>query len=51
MGAINRYLSARGCPWDDPFFGMNFLTFTGLPFVRLTASGLFEAKRGITSTL
>jgi len=30
---------------------MNFLTFTGLPFVRLTPSGLFESKRGITSTL
>ena len=51
MDAINRYLRARGCPWDDPFFGMNFLTFTGLPFVRLTPSGLFEAKRGVTSTL
>jgi adenine deaminase len=51
MEALNQYLRARGCPWDDPFFGMNFLTFTGLPFVRLTPSGLFESKRGITSAL
>ena len=32
---------------DDPFFGMNFLTFTGLPFIRLTASGLLDAKTGL----
>jgi adenine deaminase len=51
MEALNEYLRARGCPWDDPFFGMNFLTFTGLPFVRLTPSGLFESKRGVTSAL
>jgi adenine deaminase len=51
MDAINQYLRERGCPWDDPFFGMNFLTFTGLPFVRLTPSGLFDSKRGIVSAL
>ena len=47
MSALNAYLRERGCPWDDPFFGMNFLTFTGLPFIRLTASGLLDAKTGL----
>jgi len=47
MMAINRYLRERGCPWDDPFFGMNFLTFTGLPFIRLTPSGLLDSKQGL----
>ncbi|NLE74182.1 MAG: adenine deaminase [Actinobacteria bacterium] len=47
MTAINRYLQERGCPWDDPFFGMNFLTFTGLPFIRLTPSGLLDSKTGL----
>lgn len=47
MSALNTYLRERGCPWDDPFFGMNFLTFTGLPFIRLTASGLLDAKTGL----
>lgn len=47
MRALNCYLQARGCPWDDPFFGMNFLTFTGLPFIRLTPSGLLDSKLGL----
>ena len=47
MAALNNYLRERGCPWDDPFFGMNFLTFTGLPFIRLTPSGLLDSKLGL----
>lgn len=47
MAQLNRYLKERGCPWDDPFFGMNFLTFTGLPFMRLTPSGLLDSKTGL----
>lgn len=47
MLSLNDYLQARGCPWDDPFFGLNFLTFTGLPYLRLTPSGLLDSKRGL----
>jgi len=47
MQQLNDYLRERGCPWDDPFFGLNFLSFTGLPYVRLTPSGLLDSKRGL----
>lgn len=47
MQQLNDYLRDRGCPWDDPFFGLNFLSFTGLPYVRLTPSGLLDSKRGL----
>lgn len=47
MQRLNKCLRDRGCPWDDPFFGLNFLSFTGLPYVRLTPSGLLDSKRGL----
>jgi len=47
MDGVNRYLQERGCPFDDPFFGLNFLSFTGLPYARLTPEGVYETGRGL----
>lgn len=41
---LNNYLQEKGCPFDDPLFGLGFLSFTGLPYVRITPSGLVDIR-------
>lgn len=42
---LNTYLRDKGCPWDDPLFGLGFLSFTGLPYVRITPSGIVDIRK------
>jgi adenine deaminase len=42
---LNHYLQEHGCPWDDPLFGLGFLSFTGLPYVRITPSGIVDLRK------
>lgn len=44
MSKLNAFLQEKGCPWDDPIFGLNFLGFTGLPYVRITPRGIVDIK-------
>lgn len=41
---LNHYLQEQGCPWDDPLFGLGFLSFTGLPYVRITPTGIVDIR-------
>ncbi|MHB1406483.1 MAG: adenine deaminase C-terminal domain-containing protein [Desulfitobacteriaceae bacterium] len=41
---LNHYLQETGCPFDDPLFGLGFLSFTGLPYVRITPSGIVDIR-------
>lgn len=41
---LNEYLHKKGCPFDDPLFGLGFLGFTGLPYVRITPSGVVDIR-------
>ena len=42
---INQLLRNDGCPWDDPLFGFSFLGFAGLPYVRITPSGVVDMRK------
>lgn len=42
---FNSYLQERGCPLDDPIFTIGFLSFAGLPYARITPSGVLEVIR------
>jgi adenine deaminase len=44
MGRMTQALRETGCPLDDPLFTMGFLTFSALPWIRLTPAGLFDVK-------
>ncbi|CAA7601118.1 adenine deaminase [Acididesulfobacillus acetoxydans] len=43
--SLNTYLQGKGCPWDDPLFGLGFLAFTGLPYVRITPRGIVDVRK------
>jgi len=45
MTELNTFLQEKGCPWDDPIFGMCFLAFTGLPYVRITPRGIIDIRQ------
>jgi len=44
MGAMKAVLREMGCPLEDPVFTLGFLSFSALPWTRLTPSGLFDVK-------
>jgi adenine deaminase len=44
MGAMKTILREMGCPLEDPIFTLGFLSFSALPWLRLTPSGLLDVK-------
>jgi len=44
MGAMKATLREMGCPLEDPIFTLGFLSFSALPWIRLTPSGLLDVK-------
>ena len=44
MGAMRTTLREMGCPLEDPVFTLGFLSFSALPWIRLTPSGLLDVK-------
>jgi adenine deaminase len=46
IGRTNALLRKMGCPLESPIFTLGFLTFSPLPWIRLTPDGLWDVKRG-----
>jgi len=46
IGSMNRALRRMGCSLQNPIFTLGFLTFSTLPWVRLTPRGLWDVKEG-----
>jgi adenine deaminase len=46
IGEMNRILRRMGCPQENPIFTIGFLTFSALPWLRLTPKGLWDVKKG-----
>ncbi len=44
--AFNSYFWARGCTLEDPFWTIGFIGFSGLPFIRVTPSGILDVRAG-----
>ena len=44
MEAMKTILREMGCPLEDPVFTLGFLSFSALPWIRLTPSGLLDVK-------
>jgi len=44
MGAMKTILRKMSCPLEDPVFTLSFLSFSALPWLRLTPSGLLDVK-------
>jgi len=44
MRAMKAVLREMGCPLEDPVFTLGFLSFSALPWLRLTPSGLLDVK-------
>jgi len=44
MGAMKAVLREMNCPLEDPVFTLGFLSFSALPWIRLTPSGLLDVK-------
>ena len=44
MRAMKAVLREMGCPLEDPVFTLGFLSFSALPWIRLTPSGLLDVK-------
>jgi len=44
MGAMKVFLREMGCPLKDPVFTPGFLSFSALPWPRLTPSRLLDVK-------
>jgi adenine deaminase len=44
MEAMKTILRKMGCPLEDPVFTLGFLSFSALPWLRLTPSGLLDVK-------
>jgi adenine deaminase len=44
MGAMKATLREMGCPLEDPVFTLGFLSFSALPWIRLTPNGLLDVK-------
>ena len=45
MRSVKDILTAMGCPLEDPVFTVGFLSFSALPWIRLTPGGLLDVKR------
>lgn len=43
---VKRILRRMGCSLENPIFTLGFLTFSTLPWVRLTPKGLWDVKEG-----
>ena len=46
IGRMNALLREMGCPLESPVFTIGFLTFSPLPWIRLTPDGLWDVKGG-----
>jgi adenine deaminase len=46
MDSMNGLLRGMGCSLDSPLFTIGFLTFSALPWVRLTPSGVRDVRSG-----
>jgi adenine deaminase len=46
IGEMNRVLKCMGCSLENPIFTIGFLTFSALPWLRLTPKGLWDVKKG-----
>lgn len=44
--SMDRILKQRGCSLESPIFTIGFLTFSALPWLRLTPKGLWDVKKG-----
>jgi adenine deaminase len=44
MEAMQAVLREMNCPLEDPVFTLGFLSFSALPWIRLTPSGLLDVK-------
>jgi adenine deaminase len=44
MGTMKAILREMNCPLEDPVFTLGFLSFSALPWIRLTPSGLLDVK-------
>ncbi len=44
INEFEQTLKEMGCPWPRPFLVLQTLTFTGLPFYRLTDKGLLDIR-------
>jgi len=44
--SLNRVLREMGCGLESPVFTVGFLTFSTLPWLRLTPQGLRDVKDG-----
>lgn len=42
----NEFLRQSGCPFEDPLFTISFLPFTGVPYARITPSGILDVVKG-----
>lgn len=45
MEAMKAVLRDMGCPLEDPVFTLGFLSFSALPWIRLTPSGLLDVRK------
>jgi len=45
MEAMKAILRDMGCPLEDPVFTLGFLSFSALPWIRLTPSGLLDVRK------
>ena len=43
---MDRILKRMGCSLESPIFSVGFLTFSALPWVRLTPKGLWDVREG-----
>ncbi len=46
IDTVNRILRGMGCRLEKPIFTLGFLTFSALPWVRLTPKGVWDVKEG-----
>jgi adenine deaminase len=46
IARMNGILQDMGCHLDNPVFTIGFLTFSTLPWIRLTPQGLRDVKEG-----
>ena len=46
MSGFFRYMHSRGFPFEDPFYTTRFVTWVGVPEIRLSTLGVVDAKTG-----
>ncbi len=45
MKDMNTALRKAGCELEDPVFSLGFLSFSALPWIRITPSGLLDVRK------